>query len=300
VADTRVTVIIPNYNGKGHLERLLPSIADQTWRDYEVVVIDDFSPDMAAVEHIKMFVKDHKNMRLVQNEANLGFVRNCNKGFRLATSDYLCILTNDTKVERNFIERNVQILDADNSIGILSCIIVDQHGDTWFSGGLFRAGVRTNLQDDFEGIRAVDWVAGTACFYRREVLDRVGLLDESLVMYHEDIDLCLRVKSQTHYRACMFSEKLVTHYLENLDHIPTAKQERQFYYLHRNHILLLKRYSRRHIPKVLVLDIKELAVLLGAAVVAVLRPRPTPPSRLIRLAILTMRGIWDGLAQKAK
>jgi GT2 family glycosyltransferase len=299
---TRVTIVIPNYNGREHLESLLSSVADQTWRAYEVVVVDDCSPDRAAVEYIKTFVRDHANMRLVENEENLGFVKTCNKGFRLATSDYVCILTNDTTVEKNFVERNVQIMDADGSIGVLSCIVVDQRGNNWFSGGLFRAGIPVSLHDDFEGVRPVDWVAGTACFYRKELLDKVGLLDESLVMYHEDIDFCLRVRRQTDYGACMFSEKLVTHFVEEVDDprsIAPAKQERLCYYLNRNHLLLVRRHSPRYIPKAVLRSLREATALLAFSVLSLLRLKPLPPSRYFHLAIVVVRGLRHGLTQKA-
>jgi GT2 family glycosyltransferase len=298
MSKTRVTIIIPNYNGEEHLERLLSSITDQTWHDYEVTIIDDCSPDRAAVERIKMLIKDRENMRLVENEQNLGFVKTCNKGFRLAAGDYVCILTNDTKVERDFVERNVQILDADCSIGVLSCVVVDQRGNNWFSGGLFRSGLSVNLRDDFEGVRTVDWVAGTACFYRREVFDSVGFLDETLIMYHEDIDFCLRVRSHTHYRACMFGEKLVTHHLNRPDGgagVNQMKSDRVYYYLTRNDILLVRKHCRRYLPAVLLRTIRKVLALAYVCLPLSRRMSPRQSAHAIRLVL---RGARDGLSQK--
>jgi len=295
----RASIIIPNYNGRNHLETLLPSIADQTFHDYEVIVIDDSSPDRSAVEYIKSFVTGRADFRLVENDENLGFVRNCNKGFRLAQGDYVCILTNDTRVEPNFIQRNVEITEADASIGVLSCVIVDQDGHNWFSGGLYRNGVRTNLQDDFHGVRQVDWVAGTACFYRRELLNKIGLLDETLVMYNEDIDFCLRVTRQTTYRVCMFSDKLVTHYL--LRHEPlrlgVAKLARLLYYRHRNSILLARRYCPRAVPSVATRGLGEIV----AWPMRVIRAR-TYRQLLLSwyVAAIIMQGTLSGLLKRSR
>lgn len=248
-----VSVIIPNYNGLEHLKRLLPSIADQTFSDYEVLILDDCSPDRTSVEFIRTFASDHSNFRLIENTENLGFVRNCNKGFRMAKGDYLCILTNDTSVTPDFLLRNVTAMETDASIGVLSCCIVDQDGHNWFSGGSLHKGVWTNLKDDFEGTRAVDWVAGTACFYRRNLLDKVGLLDESLVMYYEDLDFCLRVREQTDYRICVISDKLVTHYLEHRELLRAklASLTRIEYHTHKNNIILARRHYPRYLPKML-------------------------------------------------
>jgi len=263
----KVSVIIPNYNRKRYLERLLPSIANQTFVDYEVIIIDDFSPDKSAVEYIRYFIKDRKNMRLVENTANIGFVKTCNKGIMLASGEYLCILTNDTEVKKDFIERNMAILDTDSSIGVLSCIIVDQYGNNWFTGGLIKAGFFINLKDDFTGVRKVDFIAGTAAFYRRELFNKVGLLNEYFYMYHEDVEFCLRLKNETNYIALMFADKLVTHYtgLASLAH------KQLLYYIHRNHILILKSYFPKYIPRAIFHYSREIVNLLFMSV-SKLRP----------------------------
>jgi hypothetical protein len=227
-------------------------------------------------------------MHLVENSENLGFAKNCNKGIGLARGDYICLLNNDTKVKSNFVKRNVEILDADSSIGILSCIVVDERGKNWFSGGNFKSGLSENLVDDFEGVRTVDWVAGTACFLRKEVFERAGLLEEGFYMYHEDIEFCLRVTSKTAYRACMFSDKLVIHY------IGASLGCEGLYYIHRNYILVLKRYCPKYIPKVLLLRYLSEVVLLAIIYTKARRPREF----LIRIRPI-LRGIKDGLISDA-
>jgi len=283
----KVSVVIPNYNRKRDLERLLPSIASQTFDDYEVIIIDDSSPDKSAVQYIKDFITNHKNMCLVENTQNIGFVKTCNKGIRLANSEYICILTNDTDVTKDFVARNAAIMDADNSIGVLSSIIVDKEGKNWFSGGSLKGWIPVPLRDDFQGVRQVDYVAGTACFYRKDVFDKIGLLDESLVMYHEDVEFCLRVKHETNYRSCMFGEKLVTHYVESTSLV----HRRVYYYLHRNHMLLLKKYSPKSIPRVLLYYMREIGNYLF---VSLSKLRPS----YLLLVPYVIKGILDGLIRK--
>ena len=297
---SKVSIIIPNYNGREYLKRLLPSIANQTYDSYEVIILDDCSPDRFAEEYIKAFVRDCDNMRLVENKENLGFVRNCNKGFRLANGDYVCLLTNDTEVKSDFVKRNVEIMDSDRSIGVLSCIIVDEDGNSWFSGGTFRRGRRVNLRDDFQSVRSVDWVAGTAPFYRREVFDKVGLLNEDFVMYHEDMEFCLRVRNETDYKVCVFPEKLVTHNLHlHSVQFDLARVRRLYYYGHRNHILLLRKYSPKHIPKILLCYLGEI-VSLPIVPLLKAKPKAKPKSFLLSLYVilLVIRGTLDGLTQK--
>jgi hypothetical protein len=262
VITPKVSIIIPHYNKVEYLKRLLPGVANQTFQDYEVIIIDDFTQDRSAPEYIRSLIKDYSKVRLVENTENMRFIKTVNKGIELAKGDYVCLLNQDTEVKNNFVQRNVEIMDADPSIGALSCIVVDKDGKNWFSGGRFKSGAIVNLVDDFEGIRTVDFVAGTACFYRKEVFNKIGLFDENFIMYHEDVEFGLRMKSKTNYRTCMFADKLVIHYV-----VPSIPRGDFFYYLNRNHIMLLRRHGKRYIPKIVLLNtLRQIANLVFVSV----------------------------------
>jgi len=217
----------------------------------------------------------------------------------MARGEYVCLLTNDTEVTPDFLERHVAALDADPSIGVLACIVVDPAGGTWFSGGLFRRGRVTSLRDDFAGVRTVDWVAGTAPFYRRRALEQAGYLDDDFVMYHEDIDLCLRVRAGG-YKVCMLGERLVTHHVLTVDggvETDIAKLHRLRYYGHRNHILLLRKHCPRYLPGVLAVHVWDVAYALAAGAVAVplIRLRPRAIGMALRIAAGSASGTIAGL-----
>jgi len=285
----KVSIIIPHYNQKECLKVLLPSIANQTFTDYEVIIIDDCSPDKSVVEYIKSFIKDYKNMRLVENTENMRFIKTVNEGIKLANGQYICLLNQDTEVSSNFVERNVEILDADTSIGALSCIIVDRKRKNWFSGGILKSGLQVDLRDDFVGIRSVDFVAGTAAFYRKEIFNEIGFFDEKYRMYHEDVEFGLRIKANTSYKACVFSEKLVTHYLAGS--MPNAEV---YYLLHRNHLFILRKYCPKYIPKVLILRYTRGMVPL---IIDSILLRLTPKVLLFSLLGI-IRGTKEGLFSK--
>ena len=257
----KASVIIPHYNQKECLKVLLPSMANQTFQNYEVMIIDDCTPDKSAVAYIRDFIKEYPNMRLVENATNMRFIKTVNKGIELAGGEYVCLLNSDTEVKSNFVQRNVEIMDGDPSIGGLSCIIVDKDGKNWFTGGRFERGFTMNLVDDFEGIRTVDWIAATASFYRKEVFDKIGLFDENFLMYHEDVEFGLRMKFKTNYKSCMFAERLVIHYI--VSSIPRGDY---YYYLTRNHIVLARRYDKRYISKILLYNLRKIERLLFSSV----------------------------------
>ena len=285
-ATPKVSIIIPHYNQVECLKRLLPSIANQTFQNYEVIIIDDFTPDRSAPVYIRSLIKNYTKMRLVENAENMRFIKTVNKGIKLAKGDYICLLNQDTEIKNNFVQRNVEIMDADPSIGTLSCIVVDKDGKNWFTGGMFEKGLSVTLQDDFQGIRMVDWVAGTASFYRREIFDKMGLFDEDFLMYHEDIEFGLRMKAKTNYKSCMFPEKLVVHYI--VSSIPRGDL---YFYLVRNQFLLAKRYGRKYIPKILLRNLRQIERLLYASVTI-------PDRKSLLFSLYMVRGTLAGLIRR--
>jgi GT2 family glycosyltransferase len=151
----------------------------------------------------------------------------------------------------------------------------------------------------------VDWVAGTACFYRKEVLDKIGLLDERYVMYHEDLELCLRIKRNTEYKVCMFSDKLVTHCLEGRRRAPldTGKVLRLRYYGHRNYMLLLTTYSPSSVKKALLYSLldmmRDMVIQTWVGILACVRTRHLGYLTIgIQASVQTAKGTLHGLRMK--
>jgi GT2 family glycosyltransferase len=290
----KVTIIIPHYNQKECLQRLLPSIDRQTFKDLEVIILDDHSPDPTTVPFIKDFIRDKPTMHLVVNAENMRFIKTCNKGITLAKGEYICLLNSDTEIAANFVERNVRIMDSDSGIGALSCVVVDQRGRNWFSGGRYRHGGSVNLTDDFQGLRQCDFVAGTAAFYRREIFDKIGLFDETYTMYHEDVEFGLRVGTQTHYRLCMFSDKLVTHYL-----VPSIPRTESYYYQSRNLFLILRQYSHNRAYYIYLMNVLFLHIPKAIAVTVLLSLRKCSLREFLASfrSLHMIRGAYDGLTK---
>jgi hypothetical protein len=287
----KVSIIIPHYNQKECLQRLFPNIVDQTLKDFEVIIIDDCTPDEATISFVREFIKDKPNMHLVQNTVNMRFVKTCNKGIALAKGEYICLLNSDTEVKNTFVQRNVEILDSDATIGGLTCVVVDQSGQNWFSGGRYSNVVAYNLKDDFQGVRSVDFVAGTAAFYRREVFDRVGLFDENYIMYHEDVEFGLRVKYKTDYRLCTFSEKLVTHIL-----LPSIPRSDVYYYGSRNLVLLSRKYAPKYLPLLMMhIIVYYIVNNLARASIHMLTLKTSSASLRMLFAVASLRGTINGI-----
>ena len=180
-----VSIVIVNWNGKKWLERCLESLAQQTYKSFEIILVDNASED-DSVE----FVRNHfPQVKIVQSERNLGFSGGNNLGIEKAVGDLIMLLNNDTWVENDFLEKMVGTLyksgcdivgpiEADyyskEKLGDYS-IHLDPLGHSIYLFG-------KNRRDDDS------YLAGLCLLFRKELYtDSLGL-DDNFFMYAEDCD----------------------------------------------------------------------------------------------------------------
>jgi len=146
-----VSVVIPNYNHAPYLGPRLGSIFDQTFRDFEVLLLDDASTD--GSRDILSSYGDDPRVRLVFNEQNSGSpFKQWNKGVALAKGDYVWIAESDDYAEPTFLERLVPLLNDNPNVGIACCqsAIVNEENETTGSYLERLASVHPTLwQEDF-------------------------------------------------------------------------------------------------------------------------------------------------------
>jgi GT2 family glycosyltransferase len=193
------SVIVPVWNGIEFLERCLLALRTQDYSRREVVVVDNASSDGSAD-----FVAEHfPEARLVRNDYNLGFAGGCNAGLRVADGEVLLLLNQDTEVSPDWLRHVVEALEAPE-VGVVGCKIFYpdgerlQHAGAWFDWPLALAHHYGHGEDDsgaYDEPRMVEYVTGAAMGFRREVMERVGLLDEGFWPgYFEDADFCFRAR----------------------------------------------------------------------------------------------------------
>lgn len=130
VSVPKVSVIVPNYNHAPFLEQRLRSVLDQTHRDFELLYLDDCSPDDSNAVYERVAGGDSRS-RAELNTANSGSpFKQWNKGFRLAKGEYVWLAESDDYAEPQLLERLVALLDANPNAGVAYCqtIQVDATG----------------------------------------------------------------------------------------------------------------------------------------------------------------------------
>lgn len=116
--DPPVSVIIPTYNGAPYLREALDSITNQTFRDFEAIIIDDVSSDN-TVEIAREYAAKDSRLRVFQNEANLGFAGNRNKAVMLARGRYIAWLDQDDIAMPERLELQYRLLESDERLGLV-------------------------------------------------------------------------------------------------------------------------------------------------------------------------------------
>jgi len=109
-----ISVVVLNYNGRQFLDDCLASIASQSYRDFEVIVVDNASTD-GSIEHLG---ENYPWVRIVRNEKNLGFAGGTNAGIRQAKGEFILTLNNDTRADSRFLERLVEPMNAQANVGM--------------------------------------------------------------------------------------------------------------------------------------------------------------------------------------
>jgi len=194
------SVVILNWNGRHLLEECLDSVLAQTYRDFETIVVDNGSTDGSAG-----WLKEGgaQGVRLVELPSNLGFAGGNNAGIRGARGRFVILLNNDTTVDPGWLFALHAAANRHPGAGMFTPRIlnyyrrdeIDNTGLVIYPDGLARGRHRLERDDGrFEEEGESLCPSGCAGVYKKEMLDEIGLLDESFFAYGEDVDLGLRAR----------------------------------------------------------------------------------------------------------
>lgn len=196
----KVSVVIPAYNAMKYLPTTLDSVLQQTFTDFEVLIVNDGSTDSISVWFAT--VNDDR-VRLI-SQANQGLPGARNTGIKDARGEYIAFLDADDLWEPTKLEKQVQCLDAKPEVGLVYAwtLLIDRHGNSL--GTVTAAQVQGNV---WEQLLLGDVVgSGSAAMVRRSCFDRVGLFDPELTSI-EDCDMWVRIAAD--YQFAVIKEVLV-------------------------------------------------------------------------------------------
>jgi len=238
VAPETFSVIIPNWNGVKFLPACLNSLRAQTYRHFEVLVVDNASSD----ESVSLIQRDYPEVRLIALTENRGFTGAVNAGIAQAKGSLVALLNQDAEADPRWLEEMAYAANAHPEAGAIACKIMlfDQRdrfhsaGDDYRLDGIpINRGVWQKDEGQYDDKTEVFAACGGAAAYRRRVLDEVGWFDESFFMYCDDIDLAWR-QQLAGWHTVFAPRAIVFHYLSASGGGVTAS-----YYTGRNTIYVI-------------------------------------------------------------
>jgi GT2 family glycosyltransferase len=194
-------MIIVNFNGEGILRGCLESLEEQTYGDFNVILVDNASTDGSRAVMEECRTRGRLKLVVLSLEENKGFAGGCAEGLKSARGEFIALLNNDTVTEPRWLERLVGAMDRHPEVGICASKIlafgtdtIDSAGDGFSSilKGFKRGESRPG--DSYDREEYVFGACAGAALYRRRMIDEVGFLDEDFFLTHEDTDLNLRAQ----------------------------------------------------------------------------------------------------------
>lgn len=216
-----VSIVIPVYNQFDFTYKCLKSILENTPNiDYEIIIADDVSSD----ETIN--ISNHiKNIKIIRNEKNLGFLLNCNNAVKFARGKYIHLLNNDTQVQKEWLSSLIKLIESDEKIGMVGSKLVYPDGRQQEAGGIIwndASGWNFGRLDDpskpeYNYVKEVDYISGASIMLSKKLWNDIGGFDERYVpAYFEDSDLAFEIRK--HGYKVMFQPKSVVVHFEGISH----------------------------------------------------------------------------------
>ena len=204
----RVAVVILNWNGRGMLERFLPSVVDYSVSDeslsVSVVVADNGSSDDSVA-----FMREHyPQVQLVLLDKNYGFAEGYNRALAQVEADYYVLLNSDVECTPHWIAPVVAMMERDPQVAIAQpkLMMYDQKDTFEYAGGaggfidsygypFCRGRIFSTLEQDhgqYDDECNIFWATGAAMFVKAPIFHQLGGLDGDFFAHMEEIDFCWR------------------------------------------------------------------------------------------------------------
>lgn len=208
----KISIITVTWNNGKTIEKQIESVKKGAVNlEFEQIIIDNSSTDN-TVE----IIKKYPEIKLIINRENLGFGAANNQGYKIALGEFILFLNPDNELEENSLEKLIQKMIKDPTIGLLSCKLINSDGSYNKNAGprrfpklfgqlalllkipyLFPKILDKYLMTDFdpEKDREVDSVRGAFMLLRKKTLDKLGFaFDPIYFIWFEDVDLCREIK----------------------------------------------------------------------------------------------------------
>lgn len=243
----KISVIVVLYNGEKWVQNCFSTLLESDYPDFEVIAVDNASSDNGAKLTKELF----PDVKVIENDQNLGFSGGNNSGFAHCSGDIIFLLNQDTTIRPDCLSALAKAFAEVPDAGVIGCkIYYPESNIIQHAGGIIHPNAQSNhfgnMEEDhgqYDLRRPVDYVTGAALAVRREIAEKTGLLDEDYFPgYFEETDLCAKTR-RLGYEVYYEPTAVIDHYESTT--LKVASYRFLLFY-HRNRIkYILKNYSAR-------------------------------------------------------
>ncbi len=194
----KVSIVLGTYNSEKFVEECLASIKDQSFKDYELIILDEGSTDNT----IKILKK--LGCKFEVNKERLGCYGNFNKGIKLAKGDFIFTLDHDMVYDKDCLKNLLETINSDKKAGIACCRSYyykkkNKIRSFGFKINLLTSKLKVVGRDEidngqFDNLKEVDGIGAGSMLIKRELIDKIGLFSEDYFLFSSDIDFSLKAK----------------------------------------------------------------------------------------------------------
>jgi GT2 family glycosyltransferase len=238
----KVTVVVPTLDGGEPLAECLHSLERQSFADFEVIVMDNSG---------RGAVQPRTGVRVIANQRNVGFGAAVNQAFRESDAPFLAVLNDDAIAHPEWLAAIMRAFENRPDVGMCASQVRLAADGRLDSAGMLLCGDGSSKQrghldspEAYPQLQDVLLPSGSAAVYRREMLDEIGLFDESFFLYCEDTDLGLRARWAA-WECLYVPEAVVDH---RYSHSAGKASALKAYYVERNRLFLaIKNFPTRNL-----------------------------------------------------
>lgn len=193
-----VVIIILQYNDSQDTIRCLNSVKELHYQNFETIVVDNNS---RTDQHnsIRLFIESQVNagtkIHFLINSENLGYSGGNNRGIEFALkigTDYVLLLNPDAEVKEDLLAKLIEKAESDPKIGIIGSAI--DEGKKIIYGGKIEWLKPELMHNERLGSDSGLFISGAAMLIKKEVIQKIGMLDEKYFLYFEDADYCMKAR----------------------------------------------------------------------------------------------------------
>lgn len=258
---SKVAVVILNWNGKSFLEQFLPKVIEFSKEVAEIIIADNDSSDNS----VEFLQQNFPDIRIIQNNINGGFAKGYNDALAQVEADYYILLNSDIEVTSNWIEPIIELMDKDPEVAACQPKLmsyyervqfeyagaaggfIDKYGYPFCRGRLFQT-----LESDggqYDEVTEIFWATGACLFVRADTFHKLGGLDERFFAHMEEIDFCWRAKIEG-YKIMFCPDSTVYHIGGGT--LPKKSWRKTYLNMRNNNIMLYKNIPQNRLRKVFV------------------------------------------------